>query len=251
MNIPQGQRVRIRRYNKGTVNYNKAGGRNISGQDAISGLDDTKFILMEPIKFNVSSQYKSLMDTGSSTSDLQYLGGQLLNWLGLDSAAGVVTGVTEYSGFQRWNSTDCLELELHLGLIAENDALEEVVKPMLSLIQLIIPKVNETNSDLVNKARTLRLPGPSLENVIKQELGQNVEGGTYTDSDTEFTICVGNLVFDHVIITGVTPTIMPDTDTRGYPLSVFIELKFRGTRIPTDQSLKDIFAGWTEETMNI
>ena len=118
---------------------------------------------------------------------------------------------------------------------------------MLTLIKLTIPSVNHSSVDVVNKARTLKLPGPSVIKAIKAAFGIDAsqkEG--YSESDTEFTICAGNLVFDHVVITSVTPTIMPDTDEYGYPLSVFLKLKFKGTRIPNNELVDQIFAGWTE-----
>lgn len=245
IDIPKGQKVRIRRYKPGAEN--QRGRRNIAFQDKLDGINDTSFILMEPVTFNVNSSYTSLLGNEAvSTSLPQYLAGELAKAFGGNTIAGVLTGITEYSGFQRWSGTDLLSTELSVGLIAQEDAYKEVVLPMLNLIKLTIPTVNHSTSKIIDKARTLRLPGPSLIKTIQQAFGKDVSGGEYTESDTELTICVGNLVFDHVIITGVTPTIMPDTDTNGYPLSVFLKIVFKGTRIPNDETIGDIFSGWTE-----
>lgn len=252
--IPKGQRVRIRKYDADTVKYtyrsrgayNMAKVRDISNQQQIEGINDTSFILMEPVTFNVSSSFKQLMDT--NTPELsQYLGGEVLKAFGANTTAGIVTGVTEYSGFLRWSDTPVIDTELSLGVISQGDAYRDVVLPMLSLIKLTIPTVNTANNTWINNARTLKLPGPSIIKVINSVFNTNIgSGSSYTESDTEFTICVGNLVFDHVVITSVTPTIMPDTDTNGYPLSVFLKLRFKGTRIPNNEMMDQIFAGWED-----
>lgn len=255
INIPEGQRVRIRRYEGGNypahaavkVNGEYRNKRNIYKQDALDGINDTSFILMEPVTFNVSSSYTELMGSNSSSGvELpQYLGGQVLDAVGLGTAAGIVTGVTEYSGFQRWSGTGLIETELSVGLIAKEDAYNDVVLPMLNLIKLTVPTVNVEKDNWIGKARTLRLPGPSIVKAMRDIFGKDVSDKHYTSSDTEFTICVGNLVFDHAVITSVTPTIMPDTDTNGYPLSVFLKIKFKVTRIPNNEMIDDIFNGWT------
>jgi len=255
MIIPKGQRVRIRKYDASTAvytarsrgAYNLAKVRDISKQQQISGINDTSFILMEPFTFNVSSQFTSLIKT-EQPSLLQYITGDITaKLLGWNEAAGVITGVTEYSGFQRWSSTEPIDTEVSLGLVSKGDAYNDVVKPMLNLIKLTIPSVNHSDIGVVEKARTLRLPGPSVIKTIQSIFNKSVnETTSYTESDTEFTICIGNLVFDHVVITNVTPTIMPDTDEFGYPLSVFLKLRFKGTRIPNDEMMDDIFAGWEE-----
>lgn len=245
IDIPKGQRVRIRKYD-GTGYRTASGKRDITFQKSVSDLNDTNFILMEPVTFNISSSFSELMQT-EQPNVLQYLGGELLKTFGANKAAGVVTGVTEYSGFQRWSGTGVIDTELSLGIISQGDAYNDVVKPMLNLIKLTIPQVNVNGEGLVGKARTLRLPGPSVIKVINEVFNANIgSDSTYTESDTEFTICVGNLVFDHVVITSVTPTIMPDTDENGYPLSVFLKVRFKGTRIPNDQMIDEIFAGWEE-----
>lgn len=247
INIPKGQQVRIRKYDAKKINRSPVTGRrNMSYQDSIEGLNDAVFILMEPVVFNVSSNFTELMQT-ETPSVLQYLGGEVLKTFGANTAAGIVTGVTEYSGFQRWSGTSPISTELSVGIISQGNAYKDVVQPMLNLINLTIPSVNESDIGWINKARTLRLPGPSIIKVINDVFNTNI--GTnedYTSSDTEFTICVGNIIFDHVVITGVTPTIMPDTDENGYPLSVFLKIAFKGTRIPNNEMLKDIFAGWYE-----
>lgn len=250
--IPEGQRVRIRKYDAGVSrNDVKQSGniitkRNIYNQKALDDINDCSFILMEPVTFNISSNFENLIET-QKVSLGQYLGGELFKALGADSVAGVITGVTEYSGFQRWSSTNLIDTELSVGLIAKDDAYEDVVKPMLKLIKLTIPSINHSSSQMINAARTLRLPGPSIIKTLKQIFRkEDISGTEYTESDTEFTLCVGNLVFDHVVITGVTPTIMPDTDINGYPLSVFLKIRFKGTRIPNDEMIDDIFNGWVE-----
>jgi len=251
--IPEGLRVRIRKYDAGFGrNDVKQSGniitkRNIYRQQAFDDINDCAFILMDPVTFNVSSNFENLMET-QKVSLGQYLGGELFKAIGADAIAGVITGVTEYSGFQRWSSTNVIDTELSVGLIAKNDAYEDVVKPMLKFIKLTIPSINHSSSQMINAARTLRLPGPSIIKTLKQIFGKDVSGTEYTESDTEFTICVGNLVFDHVVLTSVTPTIMPDTDTNGYPLSVYLKIKFRGTRIPNDEMMDDIFNGWVEDS---
>lgn len=260
ISIPKGQRVRIRRYDanvstkwvkpeKQSVRGQYRNQRDISQQEAIEGLNDKVFILMEPVIFNVSSSYTGLFGNGGNDglSIEQYATSEIAKALGLNTAAAILSGVSEYSGFQRWSSTSCIETELSLGVIAEGgDAYEEVVKPMLNLINLTIPQVNESEWGIIDKARLLRTPGPSIANVLKSEFGKDVDSGDYHSADTEFTICVGPLVFDHVVITKVTPTIMPDTDINGYPLSAFLKLTFRGTRIPNDEMMTTIFGGWTE-----
>lgn len=246
INIPKGQRVRIRKYDSKKIMRSPiTGRRNISSQDkAIEGLNDANFILMEPLVFNINSNFTDLIKT-EQPSDLQYIVGEGLKAIGANTVAGIVTGVTEYSGFQRWSGTDPISTELSVGLISQGDAKKDVIEPMLHLINLTIPKVD--NTKFIEKARVLRLPGPSIMKVINDAFNSNIgSDSTYTSSDTELTICVGNLIFDHVIITGVTPTIMPDTDENGYPLSVFLKIAFKGTRIPNDDMLKDIFAGWYE-----
>ena len=259
IDIPKGQRVRIRKYDGHTpraeagIDYSTGRRervygtrRKISAQEAIEGLNDSMFILMEPVQFNINSNFTELMQTNAPKIE-QYLGGELLKAFGADVAAGVVTGVTEYSGFQRWQSTSLIETELSIGVISQGDAYKDVVQPMLNLMKITIPSVNKSKSTLINRARTLRLPGPSIIKVINEVFNTDLgSDNDYTASDSEFTICVGNLVFDHVVITNVTPTIMPETDTNGYPLSVFLKLKFRGTRIPNDEMIDEIFAGWED-----
>ena len=244
MIIPKGQRVRIRKYDANRIP--SSGPRRMRYQEKIEGINDASFILMEPVVFNVSSNFKALMET--KTPELsQYLGGEVLKSFGADTAAGIVTGVTEYSGFQRWSDTDVLDVELSLGIISQGDAYKDVVLPMLALIKLTIPTVNTSDNAWINKARTLRLPGPSIMKVINSVFNTHIgSDAAYTESDSEFTICIGNLVFDHVVITSVTPTIMSDTDVNGYPLSVFLKLKFKGTRIPNNEMMDQIFAGWED-----
>lgn len=245
IDIPKGQRVRIRKYDGNTPRkYKGSKIRAINKQDPIENLNDTTFILMEPVTFNVSSNFTELIQTESGIT--QYLGGEILKAFGLDTAAALATGVTEYAGFQKWQSTGLLDTELSIGLISQGDAKKDVIEPMLNLMKITIPEVVQSENTVVNTARLLKLPGPSIIRVIQNVFDKSASNKEYTSSDTEFTICVGNLVFDHVIITGVTPTIMPDVDENGYPLSVFLKVKFKCTRIPNNLMLDEIFAGWED-----
>lgn len=190
----------------------------------------------QQISLKFSSQFASVWDAEPNG---------LLNMLA--GSLDLPSGQTAVQGAQVWQKTEPLDfsIQAHLYMI-DAGGLEDVVKPSLTLSQLCLPsektmfninmEVGKNESTQIN-ITTLIPPGPNLQAIL-QAGGQGnaafIEGDWKSSGQHgTFSVDIGWLHLDNVIIKGVTPTYSSVVDELGYPIECTLDIEFSTLFIPT------------------
>jgi len=189
-----------------------------------------KAVMQEDIQMRVSSRWEPV---GRSS----FFGGKV------EAAIQEVWGastVFAWGSRRLWQGTSPITINLNLKFEAEDDEIEEVVKPTLALQQLVLPgrgvlfEGGNWLSKLVvkgfgtgDKLYKMYPPGPSPFNLGGREI---------------ITIKIGNfLTFESVVVKEAAVRYAPKFTTRGKPISSSIDLQFETYQIVTKDELYSIY----------
>jgi hypothetical protein len=226
----------------------RLGGLNTPGGNVISAY------LPENFQFAFSSAYDQPFSQGFiQNSPLQGLAKMM---------GGSLT--TQAMTAQVWQGTPSPEFSLSLVFMAENDPIEEVVRPISRLSKMALPGV------INGLGGMLTPPGPriSLTDVAKaasnaagspgsannQDLASNTDfvqtakqklaglSKTLKTPTNNISLRVGRfLYFPSVVISSVSQTYDTMFDTRGKPLKATVDVTFTTFFVPTKDDVDEIF----------
>jgi len=186
-------------------------------------------IMQEEIQLRTSSRWEAF----GQGSLLGTIGERILQF------GWNTTATFAFMSRRMWRGTTPIELNLKLQFEAENDALEEVVKPTLVLQQLALPGVRKTFKPWIiskpllkyfgdNEVTVLYPPGPSP---FINSVGDQI------------TVSVGEfLKFSSVVIKDISVKYAPKLTVDGYPISSVVNVQFETYEIVTKEGLDDIYS---------
>jgi len=186
-------------------------------------------IIEGDISLGISSSYKQLVE--ESGGDLMNLIAQVTN----ATMGGSVTTQFPEFGFQIWQKSEPLKININTTFFMDVDAYTDVVLPSTKLIKLVLP--TKTDGTEENKGIGLRPPGPSVLAALKDVklLSQFTQQGEY------YNLEIGNLKLENIIITKADPTYSLDVDTYGYPIYCKMSLDIETVYIATTNMVEKLF----------
>ena len=177
----------------------------------------------------------------------------------LSSVSSVIpSGQFAMQGSQIWQSTDPLSLDLKVSLYMFDNALDDVVTPVLQLMSTCLPTKKgflEKKFDFMGASINVHLdtlipPGPDARDILRGAIdisGDSSLSNWYNQGSRGlYNVRIGNFTIPRVIITDVNPTFSEWTDENGNPISAEVSIGIVTMEIATSdmlcqihQSLKD------------
>ena len=178
----------------------------------------------------------SSFGAGSSTSFIQstlasVFGAVLPEGSFISSAAqGIAGGMNAHLGFKVFTEAEELTVSVSCSIMAITDAWTEVVDPVRRLQNLVLPDKNSVGM-LEN------FPGPNPLVVLKDYgiINESSVSGTFRD----YAVKIGNLGFNHVVFTDVSPSFSTEVDQNGYPMSAKVTITFSTSYIATTNMINE------------
>lgn len=148
-------------------------------------------------------------------------------------------------GFQIWQSTDPMELQVAMEFRFTYNAFSEVAAPVEKLLLQVVPSVSAGIGGLIP-------PGPSVLRALGLTQAQAEErfGGFLNAGSDLLTVKIGYMTFYEMVITNATPTFSRDCDLNGYPIWAKVDTTFRGSFVANTGSVSQIFPDKDGPTVN-
>ena len=203
MNIPKGKKVIItQQTDEGAINI---------------PFGRVPLVIEEDITLSFSSNFSPLVG-GTGSKALSAIGAAVR-----DASGGRVgfSGQNKYMGFQVWEGSSPISFNatfgFYLGQSKLYSALQEVYRPVMELVRLVLPDVGFAGS--------LIPPGPSLFSLIK---GKGEQAAKYYS----LSITIAKVLrIDNVIITKAEPTFSNEVDEDGYPIWAKVAMDFQSVEL--------------------
>lgn len=190
-----------------------------SGQPGVKNIEIIANI-PESIVLGVASEWEQRLPS------TLYQAGNALGTLG--EIANVAAFSTGFNGakqsftFQSWVNSNPMDFNLLMLFDAVDDAANDVVKPVASLMSLVLPYSTSQGKD------TLWAPGPTP---LKPDQGR-------------ISLRLGRLFYiNSVIVVAVNPTFDTRMDKNGQPIAAQCEVQFRTIQTPGRENVESFFAG--------
>lgn len=152
-----------------------------------------------------------------------------------------------------WSGSSPIQITLPIEFNATNDAIEDVMKPIVRLLMLASPKVAPGGRFIP--------PGPTISNIVAfltrllDEIPNDAPLGIPTARDwvknavksnitpgENVSVFVGDFFYlDNVVITGVQPHFHPIMDIRGLPMKASCTVTFESYLTPTRGEIQRYF----------
>ena len=247
--IPRGRRVKFHPFRVSYKNasalsmYNSATSEN--GTKEYGDFGSLTFMLTNELTFSVSADYskaintsinplRSLLQDGVDALAQALLGAENGGWF-----SGLVGGEFKKLGFQTFTGGAPIDLSLTCSVVATTNAKEQVIKPILQLQKLAVPKIVGSEGD----AGSFVFPGQS---VFANDEGADSIHDALNDAD--YIVTVGNFIFDHILVKRVTPTFSNIVDDEGWPVSAEVQIDISTMYIAYDKMLDRIYDMNSENT---
>ena len=175
--------------------------------------------LTEDINLNLSSTFSQLIEDNENKT-LTVLGGALKTVSG--GALGG-SGQIKQAGFQIWNKTEPISINLNLGFYRKTNAADDIAWAVRTLLKLPLP--GEKSGGI------LVPPGPSVIEALGIE--PSAEG-----VDSYVNLDIGGISIPKCIMTQAEPTYSKYQDSSDYPIFVRVACSFKtmysGTKMMVD-----------------
>lgn len=172
--------------------------------------------LEEDLVLGLSSSFSQLIEDNVNKT-LTVLGGALKR---ISGGALGGSGQIKQAGFQIWNKTEPITINLNLGFYRKINAADDIAWSVRTLLKLPLP--GET------KAGVLIPPGPSVIEALGIE-------PSAAGTDSYVNLDIGGISIPKCIITQADPTYSKYQDSSGYPIHVRVSCVFRtmysGTKV--------------------
>lgn len=194
-------------------------------------------MLKDDFTFPIGAEYNKM--SGTSASFGRSLGSSIISELfggslAGDLAAGVVGGLNNRLGFQTYASAKPITATLNCSLMAISDAWEDVVNPVRTIQNLVLPTAI-TGGFLTDF--------PGVDPLVALTGGSLSLSKSYKDA----SITVGRIGFNHVIFNDVNVTFSGEVDTKGYPIYADITIDFETSYFATTNMLNEEVYGCSEK----
>jgi hypothetical protein len=183
--------------------------------------------------------------------------------------------ISRYTSRRIWKGTSPISITLNLSFNSVNDTYNNVVEPVLRLLQMAAPSEAGTLSKFLP---VLTPPGPSpfqtddptqnnspvsgsvamadfanWEQGIQNTIARTapVQGArNWLNSGDNISILIGKyLTFNNVVVKEVQPTFDTAIDINGYPIRATVSVTFETYEIPTKETLGPVPNSSTARTM--
>lgn len=196
--IPKGKRIRILK----------------NGQEILPS--SIKLTLDSEIQLSLSSQFQSLFGEPPNTA-LTVLGSiskEVFGWGG--------SGSFKEMGFQVWQGTEPISFNFTTTLHMTYSGKKEVLDPAKELMKIPLPRTQK-----LKEGFGMIAPGPSILSMFKK-----------TESKTDlYSIRIGMVYIDKVIIKKVEPTFSTECDSEGYPTYITLTIDCDSLYVATQQMI--------------
>lgn len=209
---------------------------------------DKPLIMDDELSIKVSSKFGELWQ--SSPNNFMNL---------LSGSFGLPNGQFTLQGVQIWQSTDPINITLPIEIQMDSDSYEDVMKPVRTLMNLVLPTkdemiIGDETSNMNLKLSTLIPPGPNLQGILDSMKNSSKLASKASQFLADFKmgakgvykVVTGYATFNNVIITSVDPTFSKEmswSDTkRGYfPCSATLSVEISTMEIATTDMIDNIF----------
>ena len=175
--------------------------------------------------------------------------------------------VSRYTSRRIWKGTSPIEITLNLPFNSVNDTFNNVIEPVLRLVQMAAPS---EEGALAKFLPLLTPPGPSpfnteelalvnnaaqagnsaaqaIRGMLPQATGavnavsNSAQGAKkWLDNGDNISIRIGDyLIFNKVVVKDVQPTFDTAHDTNGWPIRATVMITFQTYEMPTKETLRD------------
>lgn len=228
INIPKGRKVKFHPF---YVSYKDMIRAETSISGEFEGFKTLEFMLTNELTFSVSADYSKVLNT--SISPLRsLLQGVSKALIGEDSIfTQLAGGDFKKLGYQTFTGGSPLDLSLSCSVIATTDAKEQVITPIWTLQNLVVPKAKGALEAFVY---------PGVSPIANSNEYSNANEAL---SAGDYVVTVGNFVFDHILVKRVTPTFSKIVDQNGWPVSADIQIDLSTMFVAYDGMLERLYNG--------
>ncbi|MBD3216585.1 MAG: hypothetical protein GF311_28480 [Candidatus Lokiarchaeota archaeon] len=226
----------------------------------------SKLYLENDITLNFNSSFSALLDASSGPI------GEILGQLA--SVSGMPIAGFKEIGYQKWDNTEPLTLNLTAKVHSEGNARNEVFAPILQLVKHTLPaegniKLAQGAIDAIEGALGIEVPGSLGKGLIPPGLNifqamqlsgganakvaraiQNAVTGVLANAfelgpanrGRVFAIKVGKILIPQLNILKVNPTFNREVDSTHLPLAATVEFEFASVFTPTTNYIQNILS---------
>lgn len=196
------------------------------GGSLLPGTENIDMLLDEDITLSLQSQFGDVVSGGAP----QAIG--ILGSLSRDIAGFGFSGQFKQLGFQVWQKTEPLMINITVAFNMKTNAYTDVVAPTRALIKLPLPDDGSAEEDGLG----LIPPGPSILEAFS--------GETRESSGRLISCRIGFVRLPGVIVTRAEPTFSKETDQNGWPIYSKVMLEIRTIYTATTNLVDQM--GWEE-----
>jgi len=197
-----------------------------------------KASLLEEFTVNINSEFSHVVDSGNSTitNAIDVFGGALKSL-----SNGKLSGSSQWKqmGASVWRKTDNFAMSLSMEFSYSFNAMQEVVKPVEALCELVLPGETSLGNLQVPGPSVLEALAPTFPNTTPPASGVPMDVNEKEEGcDKYVNIVIGRMQFLGWLIVRAEPTYSKYIDESGAPIYCRVAIEARSVHTATKDDMR-------------